>query len=66
MTGDNAACPLTDRRGFPRSDGACDIGAFEATQLLPSDKNQCKNDGWKTFNIFKGQGDCISFVNTGK
>ncbi len=28
-TGDNGACPATDQRGFPRSDGACDVGAFE-------------------------------------
>jgi hypothetical protein len=31
--------------------------------------NQCKNDGWKTFNTpptFKNRGDCIQYVNTGK
>ncbi len=30
----------------------------------PTDKNQCKNGGWKTFNnpSFKNQGQCISFV----
>jgi len=27
--GDNANCPETDQRGVPRSDGACDIGAYE-------------------------------------
>jgi parallel beta helix pectate lyase-like protein len=35
----------------------------------PTDKDQCKNDGWKSFNVprkFKNQGDCIQFVNTGK
>ncbi|MFZ1219758.1 MAG: right-handed parallel beta-helix repeat-containing protein [Chthoniobacterales bacterium] len=35
----------------------------------PTNANQCKNDGWKTFNTprtFKNQGDCIQFVNTGK
>jgi hypothetical protein len=35
----------------------------------PTNKDQCKNDGWKTFTIprqFKNQGDCVSFVNTGK
>ena len=34
----------------------------------PTNANQCKNDGWKTFNtprIFKNQGDCIQYVNTG-
>jgi hypothetical protein len=35
----------------------------------PTDKNQCKKDGWSEFDFpkaFKNQGDCIQFVNTGK
>ncbi len=35
----------------------------------PANKDQCKNDGWRAFNVprkFKNQGDCIQFVNTGK
>ncbi|HEX3095558.1 MAG TPA: hypothetical protein VHQ20_00375 [Patescibacteria group bacterium] len=30
----------------------------------PTDMNQCKDNGWKTFNnpTFKNQGDCVSFV----
>jgi hypothetical protein len=35
----------------------------------PTNKDQCKNDGWKLFNTprtFKNQGDCIQYVNTGK
>ncbi len=35
----------------------------------PTNKDQCKNDGWKLFNVprtFKNQGDCIQYVNTGK
>ena len=30
----------------------------------PTDKDQCKNDGWKSFTnpAFKNQGDCVSFV----
>jgi hypothetical protein len=32
---------------------------------LPSSKEQCKNGGWKTFGVFKNQGDCVSFVATG-
>jgi hypothetical protein len=35
----------------------------------PTNKDQCKNDGWKAFNTphtFKNQGDCIKYVNTGK
>lgn len=32
----------------------------------PTDKDQCKGDGWKTFNNpkFKNQGDCVSYVAT--
>jgi len=35
----------------------------------PTNKNQCKDGGWQTFNTprtFKNQGDCIQYVNTGK
>jgi hypothetical protein len=35
----------------------------------PTNKDQCKDGGWQTFNVprkFKNQGDCIQFVNTGK
>lgn len=35
----------------------------------PTNKDQCKQDGWMNFNVprkFKNQGDCIQFVNTGK
>jgi hypothetical protein len=35
----------------------------------PTSADQCKKDGWKTFNTprtFKNQGDCIQYVNTGK
>jgi hypothetical protein len=32
---------------------------------LPTSKNQCKNGGWRSFGVFKNQGDCVSFVATG-
>ena len=31
----------------------------------PTSKDQCKNGGWKTYGVFKNQGDCVSFVATG-
>lgn len=34
-------------------------------QPLPTDKAQCKNGGWQQFGVFKNQGDCVSFVETG-
>jgi YVTN family beta-propeller protein len=35
----------------------------------PTNKDQCKDGGWETFTFpekFKNQGDCVSFVETGK
>jgi hypothetical protein len=37
----------------------------EIYSCLPTNKDQCKKDGWKTFGVFKNQGDCVSFVTTG-
>jgi hypothetical protein len=31
---------------------------------LPTTLDQCKKGGWKTYGVFKNQGDCISFVAT--
>ncbi len=46
--------------------------AFDNSRLSvqvgpPTSKDQCKKDGWKTFNnpAFKNQGDCVSYVATG-
>jgi hypothetical protein len=40
---------------------------FEPAVGPPTDKNQCKNNGWKKFNnpAFKNQGQCVSFVASG-
>ena len=32
---------------------------------LPTSKAQCKKGGWRDFEVFKNQGDCVSFVATG-
>jgi hypothetical protein len=32
---------------------------------LPTSKDQCKDGGWRTYGVFKNQGDCVSFVATG-
>jgi hypothetical protein len=29
---------------------------------LPTSKEQCKDDGWRAFAVFKNQGDCVSLV----
>lgn len=41
------------------------------TGVVPTSKAQCKNGGWQHLNRpdcspFKNQGDCVSFVETGK
>jgi hypothetical protein len=39
-----------------------------ATVVMPTDKAQCKGDGWKAFHDgtkrFRNQGDCVSYVAT--
>ena len=32
---------------------------------LPTSNQQCKSGGWRTYGVFKSQGDCVSFVATG-
>jgi FG-GAP repeat protein len=31
---------------------------------LPTSADQCKDGGWKSFGVFKNQGDCVSYVAT--
>ena len=31
---------------------------------LPTTKEQCFNNGWQAFKVFKNQGDCVSYVAT--
>jgi hypothetical protein len=31
---------------------------------LPTAKDQCKNNGWRTYGVFKNQGHCVSYVAT--
>jgi hypothetical protein len=40
------------------------VAKIEFAVPLPTSKDQCKNGGWKTFGVFKNQGDCVSFVAT--
>ena len=54
------------------TDGAVDVSGSPPptpTPSGPTDKEQCKHGGWRTFTaprVFRNQGDCIQFVNTGK
>ena len=40
-----------------------DAIVFETTR--PTSKAECKKGGWRDFEVFKNQGDCVSFVATG-
>jgi hypothetical protein len=31
---------------------------------LPTSTGECKNGGWRSFGVFKNQGDCVSYVAT--
>jgi Ricin-type beta-trefoil lectin domain len=32
---------------------------------LPATKDECRNGGWRSYGVFKNQGDCVSFGATG-
>jgi hypothetical protein len=62
-------CPASPPGGLPSLDGSGlndqgDLVVHDAP-ALPTSKDQCKNGGWKTFGVFKNQGDCVSLVATG-
>lgn len=45
---------------------ALQVAASSALVGPPTNKDQCKNNGWKVFNnpTFKNQGDCVSYVQS--
>jgi hypothetical protein len=44
-----------------------EVGDVSVTDVSPppTSKHQCKRGGWRTYGLFKNQGDCVSFVATG-
>jgi hypothetical protein len=59
----NGDCPdPLARSGFAITGG--DIQVTDA-KLPPASEDQCKGGGWRSFGVFKNQGDCVSFVTTG-
>jgi hypothetical protein len=53
---------FADRGAGPFLSG--DVTVVDAP-ALPTSKDQCKNGGWRNFGVFKNQGDCVSYVETG-
>jgi hypothetical protein len=59
--GDPPTPGLFSTGGGPLTTG--DVVVVDAPPL-PTSKDQCTNGGWRTFGVFKNQGDCVSFVAT--
>ena len=60
-------CPAPGEVFPPNLGGAVtggDITVVDAPPL-PASKDQCKNGGWRSYGVFKNQGDCVSFVASG-
>ncbi len=57
-----AAAPATAGKGFVIDNLTLSSGPLTS----PATADQCKKDGWKTFNnpVFKNQGDCVSYVES--
>lgn len=81
LAGLQATCPSAVAVGFgvnigsnnPSYDVETDLVSFNSTSynfepyVVVTDKDQCKNDGWKTLkdangNGFKNQGQCVSYI----
>ena len=45
--------------------GSTDLYMATRTQILPAVKDDCKQNGWQYYGVFKNQGDCVSYVATG-
>ncbi len=56
--------PLPPGSGVVGTVQGGDVVVVDAPQL-PTSKAQCKHGGWRSFGVFKNQGDCVSFVATG-
>lgn len=46
--------------------GAQSIAVRILGVVLPASADDCKNDGWRSFGVFKNQGNCVAYAMTGK
>jgi len=49
----------------PGGSGGLDLYMTTRAQIFPTTKDDCKNNGWEHYGIYKNQGDCVSYVATG-
>ena len=68
-TGNYADQGSSDAGVFTGSSGTSLIENFTSSLaqpvlIAPTSKDQCKNNGWKTFPQFKNQGQCVSSVQS--
>ena len=63
VTGQTFSTDFPTTAGAAQATHAGGLDAF-VTKIasLPTSIDECKNGGWKTFGVFKNQGDCVSFV----
>jgi hypothetical protein len=57
------ATPVIRGGGFTQNFVSSE-GPIAEPPPVPTSQDQCKKDGWRTYGIFKNQGDCVSFVAT--
>jgi Beta-propeller repeat len=63
VTGETLSTNFPTTLGAVQTTPGSVVDAFVAKiATLPTSTDQCKNGGWKTFGVFKNQGDCVSFV----
>ena len=71
-TWSGAYCDSTGSTGTLRLDAGCWTGYLPAFKVTvgqvapetPTNKDQCKKDGWRAFgDMFKNQGQCVSYTN---
>ena len=63
FTANSTATPLTFTSLTPGYCGPA-LDNVQVQEVFPTTKDQCKNDGWKQYGVFKNQGDCVSYVAT--
>jgi hypothetical protein len=57
-------CPLDPPAGMsPAPIFSGDLTVVDASPP-PTSRDQCKNGGWRSYGVFRNQGDCVSFVAT--